>query len=423
MLKLSRKHSEDSEQESLRSYKDDWNKEVSLLIAELIAFKQGINGRGSKFLNIPPSSIKDPLPSEISQVLNLVSSHSQEVVSKAQNIKDFQEHYSSNRRKSSSLNVESSWWGSRLQSRVTLLNKVSKAERKLRFRLLSSSQELKVDLEKLETLILSKNIENLPHAVIKLTEIFFYFIEDFGVTFKNFQNLIIESENIKTLPKEEVVKTLSFQEIFEQRTALNIVINHIKNLDSVSSQDKLNLDKYFTEFVFKSNRYDADLLKNVATDSDYKQILDLFLNLKQISEKYLGKFSSFKDLAEKLTISSEYFSLIKESNNITNYLNKKLLSIVPNSFDRIKLDSLDLIDLMKKDLNHFMNLLEKKDLDFNVFLLFAKIVNNLIMVAEKLDNLGQVVVLQNRKDKSKYLDLKDFRKLRELKNSLKQFVQ
>jgi hypothetical protein len=37
--------------------------------------------------------------------------------------------------------------------------------------------------------------------------------------------------------------------------------------------------------------------------------------------------------------------------------------------------------------------------------------------------LGQVIVLQNRGDKTKLLDLKDFRKLRELKNSLKQLLK
>jgi len=64
-VKNARKKSDDPVQEALRSHKDTWNHDASLLIAQLIAFKKGLNGRGEPKVGIPPGSIKDPMPHEV----------------------------------------------------------------------------------------------------------------------------------------------------------------------------------------------------------------------------------------------------------------------------------------------------------------------------------------------------------------------
>ncbi|HVI43185.1 MAG TPA: hypothetical protein VM577_21465, partial [Anaerovoracaceae bacterium] len=84
--KLGRKRSNDPAQESLRQAKDAWNQEVKSLIAGLIAFKQGMNGRGNPKAGIPPSSIKDPLPPQMGQYLNGIATHYSKIVDDAKKI-------------------------------------------------------------------------------------------------------------------------------------------------------------------------------------------------------------------------------------------------------------------------------------------------------------------------------------------------
>lgn len=94
-----RKRSADPKQEALRNAKDQWNDAASKFISTLIHLKRGINGRGSAELNIPPSKITEPLPSEIGSVLSTLSSDFQALVSSAGQIVSEQAGYSQNRRK------------------------------------------------------------------------------------------------------------------------------------------------------------------------------------------------------------------------------------------------------------------------------------------------------------------------------------
>src|SRR3990172_12070488 len=96
---LARKRSADPSQEALRERKANWNKEVSLLIAQVIAFKRGINGRGEPRVGLPPSSIKEPLPTQVGQYLDMVASKYENIIQEAHAIIDNQNEYSRTRRK------------------------------------------------------------------------------------------------------------------------------------------------------------------------------------------------------------------------------------------------------------------------------------------------------------------------------------
>lgn len=99
MEKISRSQSKDPVQESLRSKKDSWNSDASTLIAQLIAFKRGLNGRGDPRAGIPTSRIKDPLPSEVGSYLDQMASNFNTLIHEAQSIINDQQSYSSNRQK------------------------------------------------------------------------------------------------------------------------------------------------------------------------------------------------------------------------------------------------------------------------------------------------------------------------------------
>lgn len=89
----------DPRQMELRSNKKQWSAEVSNLIAKIIAFKRSVNGRGDARFNLPPSNIKDPLPTEVSSTLQQLTSEFGKIVSDAEGIIAAQQQYSATRRK------------------------------------------------------------------------------------------------------------------------------------------------------------------------------------------------------------------------------------------------------------------------------------------------------------------------------------
>jgi hypothetical protein len=108
-----RTRSEDPAQEHLRERKAVWNKACSAFIArlnafkpQLIAFKQGLNGKGNAKVGLPPSNIKEPLPSEIGGYMGMVNSKFNELasefaglVSESNAIMQEQAQYADHRRK------------------------------------------------------------------------------------------------------------------------------------------------------------------------------------------------------------------------------------------------------------------------------------------------------------------------------------
>ena len=91
--------SKDPVQQELRDLKKSWNKEMSVLIAQLITFKKGLNGRGEPKAGLPPSNIKDPFPPQVPSYLNSMVSRFQTVTNVAEEIISNQENYSKTRRK------------------------------------------------------------------------------------------------------------------------------------------------------------------------------------------------------------------------------------------------------------------------------------------------------------------------------------
>lgn len=98
--KLAQKGVKDPVQQDLRNEKKEWSHDVSTLISQLIAFKRGLNGRGDPQAGLPPSSIKNPLPDEISRYLEDMSRRYEEIAMKAKYIVNKQKDYSNTRRKS-----------------------------------------------------------------------------------------------------------------------------------------------------------------------------------------------------------------------------------------------------------------------------------------------------------------------------------
>lgn len=193
ILRIARKHSLDKAQEQLRQTKDDWNLQVKELIALLIPFKRGMNGKGDAKIGIPPSNIKDPLPPQMGHYLSEISNRYSKVVEDAQKLMDAQAYYSSNRRKSQpkttnqsqsqsaqspsvvkavyepGLVAEASWWGSRGWARIALLKKIDRHNRRIRVHMLGSGADIYRDFKKFEGEILNySSLDSIPNSVRQL---------------------------------------------------------------------------------------------------------------------------------------------------------------------------------------------------------------------------------------------------------------
>lgn len=93
------KRSADPIQQALRDHKKQWNANCSEVIGQLIALKRGLNGKGDNKIGLPPGSIKDPIPNEVSGLLTQLAGEFQQLVGGAQGIVQEQSEYSKNRRK------------------------------------------------------------------------------------------------------------------------------------------------------------------------------------------------------------------------------------------------------------------------------------------------------------------------------------
>lgn len=99
MVIIARKRSADPAQEHLREQKAIWNKSTTDLIAKIIAFKRGLNGRGDPRVGLPPSNIKEPLPAQVGAYLDGIATDYEALINGAERIMQEQEHYSQVRRK------------------------------------------------------------------------------------------------------------------------------------------------------------------------------------------------------------------------------------------------------------------------------------------------------------------------------------
>lgn len=191
--KIAGKSSQDPKQQELRDHKKDFNKEVSLLIAQIIAFKKGINGRGEPRVGLPPSNIKDPLPIEINQYLSQLSNRFVKIVDESKDIINEQKEYSKTRRKGRKellaqfitqdpLIKEASWWGSRLWAYVKYSPRFWNKNVKLRMKMLWVSSDVSNGLLDLEDFLVSSDENAIPRGFHNFVQMRNRISKDMGET-------------------------------------------------------------------------------------------------------------------------------------------------------------------------------------------------------------------------------------------------
>lgn len=173
--------SSDPKQQQLRDLKKLFNQEMKTFIAQDIALKRGINGRGDEMAGLPPSDIKDPLPPEIYQYLQETDARFERVKNLAKRIIRVQEEYSRTRRKgrkemgqtgsipiataAQGITKEASNRWTRIFAKWTQMPwfRDDKATR-ARLRMLSSLSELKDQVNEIEYVLASQDKRAVTHA-------------------------------------------------------------------------------------------------------------------------------------------------------------------------------------------------------------------------------------------------------------------
>jgi len=435
--KNARKKSDDPVQEALRSHKDTWNHDASLLIAQLIAFKKGLNGRGEPKVGIPPGSIKDPMPHEVGSYLDQLADRYNKLISDAHSIIEEQNNYSENRKKSVKEQTASvfdddiikidSWWGSRA---LTYTKNIfsNKDAVKAKMNMLKVSVDLIKQLKVIDNYIVSKKINAVPNAVYDFDK----FISAFNkLIIPNMKKLsILDKENEKINSNRSEKKEIIAPEKLEGDSRLLQKSEPIysSNLPTEENEQILPLElsgkkpaqkgltvKEILSDIIVSGRLvqimnllslnKADIILFESGIKELRKLLDnidisgkgsleeannSYNDLKELSSKLLKinniSFSDQLNIAEKLLLSKagnvsvEFEKLAK--NYLSRWLKRQKLKILPNSDDRIRLDAsqkvLDLIGLIDK----FQNSIEDNEPNIDV------IKDNFFAIGNKIGELS-----------------------------------
>lgn len=413
-----RKKSEDPVQEALRQNKDTWNHDASLLIAQLIAFKKGLNGRGEPKVGIPPGSIKDPMPNEVGSYLDQLSERYSKLISDAHKIIEEQATYSETRKKSVKEQTASydpeilklaSWWGSRA---LTYINNSdinnwrwfsTDEGNNARMLMLKVSTDLIKQLKLIDNFVVSKDINAIPNAIYDFDK----FISSFNkLLLPNIKKLVkLEdnaNKNIKVSPKriEEEVSSISPETIYDIAPDDNVTEKPEEPILELSGKksEELNPKTILSDIVItgrliqlmkilKVNDKDIELFDNgikqlrkslddivISGNGSLEDINNSYSDLKALSSKLFKiQDKSFSDQlkdVDKLIVSkagmiSPEFEKVAK-NFLNRWLKRQKLKVLPDSDDRIRLDAshkiLSLIDLV----DAFQNSLEEKEPTLNV---------------------------------------------------------
>lgn len=407
--KTARKRSNDPQQEKLRQAKDAWNQDVKTLIAGLIAFKRGINGRGDPRASLPPSSIKDPLPPQIGQYLNSIANQYGKVIDDAKSIIDAQTYYSEHRRKpqenqnpaitasvETSLIVQASWWGSRTWAYFSLLRNLDRKNRRLRLNMIKSALEVKRELKRFDHVLAERDPNSAARSLTILATVCSEFSAVFLRMFNKLSELSQEAEKAKAkneTDKKSITETTTkseqkevkapavdiptsdettstseeqtvsadlwdhFKRIYSQLVKMEVVLRYIFTLENADKSNFVTMRQSFDKFV-----RDVNVLYDLSRRSDHdKSVVELTQLTKDIANQYqyllsaataiLGPASSFDQLAGKIpapTVSA-YIEILQQHETIKKLANNTVSNWLNKMWLSVNPDNIDRMKLEMVD--------------------------------------------------------------------------
>ncbi len=383
--KVARKHSEDPIQEALREHKSQWNRETSLLIAQLIAFKKGLNGRGESRAGLPPGNIKEPVPHEVGRYLDQLAENYNKVVSDAKSIIDEQAHYSENRIKSkkelsetvASIEDEivkySSWWGSRAWEHAKTYGNplnwfYTDEDVKDRLRMLRLSEKLKINLEEIDNDLVSSGKDAIPTAIydfIKFSEIFEKLL------MPKLNNMVLRhakmiEEEKKNSESEEKTENFVSKPVIEQKNEENFESDEEVPVAEFSGNEEDYKEETVSnkkENIIEPHKNEININKVIEINDDLLNATEVlgFMKMLNLDDEKLPlfkiQFRKLKSLAD--TVKNKY-KKYKQTKDEEEY----------NSLQKMYIEMLGLYSDFSKDVAEFLGL--DKNLDWTFLILSNK---------------------------------------------------
>lgn len=416
MEKQGRKKSLDPVQEALRQRKDEWNKEVSSFIAGIIALKKGMNGRGDQKIGLPPSSIKEPLPTQVGSYLLFLADEFSKIISGGKEIISYQEEYSNNRKKS--LNKEASWWGSRLYSKFDFLS-LSREERKLRLSFLKSLVYLMKEFKNFEDIISSSKGESTAVAATEFTSFMNSFIGDFFFKFQEYRSLFKAVDDDKEIttqdqkqPQDDDLEP-AFLKAKKDFVNLELIVTKLL----AKEENKQILDKIVAAYEEYKVLFHFSAKKNFPV-KDKKKLIALYNEMFDYAKTKLGQAS---DADEMIGKNQDFF----KKASIKSFWNEFLLSFNKNSFNNIKIDILHNSRNARREINKLLDLIEDKSKTIDSFEnQLIILIDSFIKIIDQLLYLSAAYKAEIRRDekgKNFYLrdiSQQDISRLKDLKSNL-----
>lgn len=364
---------------AVKQHKKNWNKAMKELISRMIAFKRALNGTGDQKYALPASKLQQPIPPELTNFINTLSSNYEAVAADALKIIQEQNEFAKNRvppaQKEASLRVDAS---SRLSRFWTYLKSpfLSEENKKTRITLLKGLADLERIFKRFEDRILSSK-------VAEAKEIFNTNIrEKYNIIFGSFdslvslqQNPISSSENINTGNMEKLMETLKS------------VIQDMSFADKVPNIESPHFYSIFDSLVTQFNK-ESNIEAKKITAIKIIETYNKALRAANVVNKQTAK--SFRELFERTKEIQAVAALsVLAGNFVSKWFKKKMMG------DSVKLSIQETSEGCREIINELMDSLES-DLDVEQTKTSLFQLNNNLGIIEK-----NLAILQNEKSHPK----------------------
>lgn len=457
---MPRSRAKDPQQEQLRERKDQWNKEVSKLIAALIALKKGVNGQPIDDIGLPPSRITEPLPPQIGQIGNGLGTRFTQMFSDLDRIISEQDSYSSqfvqqreqkNQDRlremqgrdditTASLTAHASNKLTRILTYLRSPFQFGDKDRAARISMLRGAAKMYDNISDVGDAILKRNKTSIPEAFYDALNIYLAADKEF---FDKVEALY-ESKKAKKEKVEELVggekeeprpKTEPEPEpaapvvpVDSDKDGL-ITNNEVKvgQLKNLLNQQLGRIERLQLSFskVQNSNEEAANFNSYMgslqSTISDMIATLDAGGgNVNELTKTYKkidGNLSAFEQRISSVASIEDEMMRKVAGNMVGRWFRRKLLNIFQSDDSELRLLLEKDVQIIKKDLNEVMNVLESSSADINtVRKLAGDVALSLATMAASLQRLAGIhnsisrvkhLTEKSKGRTTKLLDIKD----------------
>lgn len=363
------KRADPTKKDRLVASKKSWNETVKLLIAKLIAFKRGINGKGDDDAMLPEIDLKDPFPVEFHTYLASIVDDYSKVVQGADFVMNLQDDFSVTRRKSRKesgagelrevaasidnqdrLEAQASWVGSRAWAWFAL-HRLGKDVRRVRLRMLNIVRKSVHALNTIEYNFTSSSPGSDVMAIVGLTKFINLYIGGYLPRLEQLKQIdekgLEESETPQLeAPKAEPVTEPGTEDIGEDivsgappdagpdidnlkaqvHAGLKVRNDAIQN-SSYPPKEKAQLDT-----LYKRLSAGKGSPLTPASDKDWLDVYELFIKHLTAAE---GQVTNAQ------TEQEEYRKIAQ--NTIQRWFSRKMLEWNPSKTDELKMQISDQI--------------------------------------------------------------------------------